>query len=559
MAILSPLAFIGLDLSDIGYHLTNQRIINQIGLQHAPSIPFWWLSDVVGGLWVRISHPWGLIGARLGGVLLYGLCAGITMHLLLRLTPPSPRHLWGVLLATLITAKQSGSGAVMILDYYTIPMLCGLLCLTAFIPFYENPTTGRAGLLGCLLGISLFTRLPAILLLLLPLAGVYLYSRYQPHRLRTYCFSLLIVSSTFLLVIMGIAAIFYQKQLLGLMVHQTKYSGNHYSLPTLIPIYLTSLKHLAVALILLILAASSGRFRHPAILITFVGLLLFHFFPSESPFLHPRFLARLWHSLWKAMQDSQTLLFACIFLVLLITNRSQIPQERWALYAICSSILPIALGMGSDSGLNKMGYGCWLLAGMAPILSSPQNRLSNQVLAVMTVYSCLTLYTPAYRDTLDYPWSLTTQGFLKGTITSRARQESVDALLEELLSRLNPGDHILTYPYIPMLYFATETYPLASTPWLETLSIKELDKELAALQTEKLKLIVKSRTITYDARWPNQSRRQPSASIEEKTHRIDNWIIETLSPVLIWRNADFEIWQPLDPYPSRNDRSDHSV
>jgi len=74
--------FQGLDLSDFGYHMTNQVFSFTISPEIKYIEPTIYLTDFIGGMWLSlIGHP-NVLWARLGGVLLVALNAAIIFSIL---------------------------------------------------------------------------------------------------------------------------------------------------------------------------------------------------------------------------------------------------------------------------------------------------------------------------------------------------------------------------------------------------------------------------------------------------------------------------------------------
>ena len=71
------LIFQGLDFTDVGYSVTNyqQIFIEPSSIQSSFAC---WLTNVIGGLWIKIFGSLGLFGAKLGGALIVSLITFIT-------------------------------------------------------------------------------------------------------------------------------------------------------------------------------------------------------------------------------------------------------------------------------------------------------------------------------------------------------------------------------------------------------------------------------------------------------------------------------------------------
>jgi hypothetical protein len=515
--ILSPLLFLGLDVTDVGYHLTHQQMANAMGLQYAPLIPLWWFSDILGGWWLQLTQPLGLVGARLGAVLLYGVCAVITQLLLSRLAPPSPRHLWGVLLAVMITAKPLATGTLMILDYYTIPMFFGLLAVSIAILDAERPSIGKALLLGLIIGFTTLARATMGLLLLLPLVK-------QGWR------SWAVTLGACTCVVAGMLLLFIQQGILDdylLSLHNDE--GHSYN----VRYYLAQM--VAVGGLLLLLAAVRFWGSDNAVLFTLILILSLYFLPSEISITHPKILHKLFRAAWKAMHNTHILFVGAILGLILW-------RTRYAHYGFYTLLFALAIGLGSDTGLSKLSYGFWLLAGMAALAA--QSAFKQRVLAIITAFSFLALYTPIYRDSLTRPLGIVDQGFLRGVITSQKRKVSFEELLRVVSQETHANDRIMAYPAIPMVYIASDRRPITESPWLEGHSQSSIARQLkVAAAGPRPVLFVRAKAVTYDPRWANTGPKEHIADIQAKAAFIDQWTQNEYAPKLIWNNAEFEVWR----------------
>lgn len=154
-------------MTDEGYNLTNQWLI--INGSEYYSYGMIWLSDLVGGVWLKIVGNLGLIGARLGWALLMGL-TGLASFLILK----RYFHPLASLLAVLAAALASMYHGTMTINYNNFPALLligatGLLLVSQ----ERGPSRKRhawfAVLGGLLLGLGVMARFPLILSLFLPL------------------------------------------------------------------------------------------------------------------------------------------------------------------------------------------------------------------------------------------------------------------------------------------------------------------------------------------------------------------------------------------------------
>ena len=156
----------GLDLSDDGFHLTEQRALIAAGLQPrpGPSGPFWG-SDVFGGLWQGMV-PDGLLFARLGWALWIAATAASAFMLLSRLFAPRD-----VALAIGLSMPLLLGRGRMLIDYNVVPAFWLVLALGGWIgrPRHRRWTALGAGVALAVAGLA---RIPTLVAVTLPLLSL---------------------------------------------------------------------------------------------------------------------------------------------------------------------------------------------------------------------------------------------------------------------------------------------------------------------------------------------------------------------------------------------------
>ncbi len=162
------LIFQGLDVTDSGFHLTNQVRSFSRHITHITDnrVATWFLSDFFGGMWLKIINGPNLLWARLGGVLLYSLTALISYKILSSYFDRKKVFLVVFASALLITTV----GVSRLIHYYSFPALLLNLELLIFSQLLIKPAKGTLfKLYSFLVG---FMTIPIILarLSLIPIA-----------------------------------------------------------------------------------------------------------------------------------------------------------------------------------------------------------------------------------------------------------------------------------------------------------------------------------------------------------------------------------------------------
>jgi len=158
----------GLDVTDEGYNLTRQWLVI-----HSPEnyeFGMTWLSDLVGGVWLTLVAKLGVIGARLGWVLVQALTAVVSFAVVQRFFSRPVAFL--AIVATAATLVHRGT---LTIDYNNLPAVllmvwagCVLFSQDATISPLRRRSVAVVG--GVLLGLAVMARFPVILALPLPLA-----------------------------------------------------------------------------------------------------------------------------------------------------------------------------------------------------------------------------------------------------------------------------------------------------------------------------------------------------------------------------------------------------
>jgi hypothetical protein len=106
-----PFMFQGLDWTDLGFLVSNYQQV----FRHPASIAFsftCWLTVVIGGAWMWITSPLGLLGAKLGYVVVSGLTMFITYVTLRRAFRGSETAILGALFVAATCVYYDEFGAM---------------------------------------------------------------------------------------------------------------------------------------------------------------------------------------------------------------------------------------------------------------------------------------------------------------------------------------------------------------------------------------------------------------------------------------------------------------
>jgi hypothetical protein len=158
-----------LDVTDYGQHLTSQ--VNAFNLQvtDAGVFSLIFLTNFVGGMWLRILNEPNLLWARFGGVLLFSLNA-LLSYKILSVYFDRKRVFFTVFAATLLITQRI---LTVLVDYYNFPALLQTIELLILNQLLHTPSERNAFkvysfLLGFMAIPIILARIPLILIVLVP-------------------------------------------------------------------------------------------------------------------------------------------------------------------------------------------------------------------------------------------------------------------------------------------------------------------------------------------------------------------------------------------------------
>ncbi len=154
---IAPVLFIwqGLDFTDMGFNLVSARDMildpgNGAGYEA-------FLSMFLGGLWVKVSSSWGLLGARFGVVLVYWAIFAASYVVLKDFLSPSRTVI--ALFATFLFTQRT-----FWISYNNITSLFACLALVALYLGHKSQIGRLYVLSGALCSLAFFARVPNILM-----------------------------------------------------------------------------------------------------------------------------------------------------------------------------------------------------------------------------------------------------------------------------------------------------------------------------------------------------------------------------------------------------------
>ncbi|MBF0285768.1 MAG: hypothetical protein HQL51_15060 [Magnetococcales bacterium] len=482
---LLPFAVTGLDISDEGFFLVNQSRILSLGVGRLLDNQLWWLSDLAGGLWLRLVEPWGLAGARLGGVVLVAGTAALAGAALRRLEPDRALSALSGVWILVAALAQQGHG-ILLIHYYTFPaflllLFVGLLLRAAVPPIPPSIAPTMAPpvaafsasvaplLAGGVLWLLTLARLPAVTALLIPGLLAFLAPRLLPPMaappfrramLRTLG-GFGVAAGLWLLAM----ALFSRPALQGYLDQLFQTRGHPASGVRMGGIVGHALQQLwanlplAVVLAVIPVLAAKGAERLgrpwaalPLVLIPAAPLLALEWRQGVPLLMAAWILLAAW--MMRHWRD----------------RRFRHPLTLTAL--ACAFFLPWAAGFPSGNVLGKLFHGGWLAPALAALLWGlrPCRRFAAWGAALAALPVALgVVWTEPYRDHPDRFQRLTQSPDverLAGVRTTPERAAALTEVVREIQRRSPEQAPVLIYGNAPLLYYASRRVPALDRPWL---------------------------------------------------------------------------------------------
>jgi len=597
-----PLLFIvqGIDFTDMGFNLSNQWLL----LEDADSYRhghLFYLSNFLGGLWLAVSAPLGLVGAKLGWALvIYG-----TMYAAYRTLEPygDRAGLVGGLIVAMLWSTRLGTTWISYNSLTALFFTCAALLLVRGLTGDRTPPVVAA---GALLGAAIFVRLPNLLAFAL-VAVVPLYAYLARHDRR---WALRQVGAFVLGYGAGVAAVLllllvlghlplYWESLGARFFAATGDESYEYSGGKLIGKLLRNYADLAYALLLtlpvLLLAARALSARWHWQLVGLVGIAVLWYLLMGQLYVAPRMFmtlllvavlvlaAMFW--LRRAADGAPVqmvsfiigtgLLMALGYYFTRLHWPSSVPGMLYAalafrfwrtpgaddrLVTVVAAMILAITPLGSGNGIVNAIFGMWLAIPLALMTlldvaraAAPRLWYRRSAVALVAV-TCASLVLlaldnagiAAYRDshdrtrmtaTIDHP-------FLRGALTTPERARVVDELLGVLPDYVAPGDPLLLHGDCPLLHLLSRTRPVLGSTWNGVYNERMFNELLRGYeQSEPANPVVLiANGSCRDRNWPEQQR------ITLTGYRTGLELHEFMGRhayELRWENKFFEIWSPV--------------
>ena len=143
---------------------------------------------------------------------------------------------------------------------------------------------------------------------------------------------------------------------------------------------------------------------------------------------------------------------------------------------------------------------------------------------------------------------------LWGIYTTEDRAQTIDLLVQAVKLNSQPGDRILTYENLPMLYYLTDRLPATNATWVTESFPRPFRERLFEDMVNRgriPKLVVRATYTTRDANWPTSKSALYWKSGDQETDPINKYVNENYR--VIQEIDGFQIMLPID-YGNLNDK-----
>jgi len=575
----------GLDLSDEGFLIIFYRDIFSDPLSVSYNFMFW-LTGIIGGLWLKLFSGLGLWGMRFAGALINVLTLIATYNLLKKYIKPG--HLKMGLLFVILCLNNDPK----ILNYNTLSSLTFILLAgSLFKGLVENKTI-YFFLTGILIALNTFIRIPNILEL--GLIVVILYYNWSKsysfsRSLKQIIFFLLGFGICFMLILFTIKSLGHWEAFNNAMDFlfrmgndQIKPNGvkENYGLENILIQFRSNFLRsiffalLGIALILLFKAtdmhlSTRNKALRIAVLILYYTLIIliitfiangiivngtlneFHilFFLSGIPLVTfiPFYIIN---------NDKEFLLIYLIGLFFLLSFPVGSSAGIFSAGRFCLWIaLPISIDFIMNLNAIKINLDLFYLTQKKNtefIINKEQYYSAKSLLMLFILITGLIyIYFHPFFD-----WNSRSKMFytvnndkLNLIHTTKDRAHEIDVLMEASSKYCKENDYILVFDRIPMVYYATNTKSFLANPFPGVYRADLLKYDLnASLQRHGFLPVVIQQLIHTSgmgSRWPNKIMEDDFLKAENvDRNAVFNQFLEQNRYIEVWKNDYFRILTP---------------
>lgn len=558
--------FQGLDVTDLGSHLTNQAcsFSGHVTVGVAPMV---FLTDFFGGMWLNIAGNPNILWARFGGTLLFSLNTLIS-YKILSCYFDRQKTFFIVFAATLFITMRTSA----LIHYYNFPALLLNLELLIFNQLLNSPLEKTAFkvysfLLGFMAISIILARFPLILIVFIP---VILLSHYvitkdditELKRSAPY-----VISGVFAAVILFM--LFYSSigflhsyieaisaRLFNSIIGNAEEVSQRFSMLTMLKHYLREylfevINYTAIALIgLYFISFLKDRINNKIANLALVAILLIGFIL----FVVFNFGVNVYVYALIRLSIGLILFVSYIFFM---HDRGRC--KNLSLLLLVSGFVMLISPIGSTGGVLKSKDGMWLILPLVLLLTYElRETIDNKRLRAMVSFNTaiilllvvLSLFFHFTNICRDDPNRFNLNAVfkykhLRHVYSQKSRVDVLDEALMQIDKLTEKNDTVLMINGIPLFYYLTQTRPFFGPAWLfvdRPCSKIERMYEMAIDSKRYPKLFVYSKVDTRSPGWPDDTIGRLTTKDLPKLEYLKDKYINDLTYVLVWENAAFAIY-----------------
>lgn len=564
--------FQGLDFVDEGTFATMYQQI----FSYPDTLQFmfhYWLTAVIGGLWLKLFPGLGLLGIWIAGIIVTTFTAAIIYYALKNyITVRNLRA--GLFIAIILATYNMPKG----LSYNNLSVL---FWVSSSVLLWNGLRRNRNYLIllsGILAGLNAFIRLPNLFGCIIVLTLFY-YGWIAGRNLRSIITQTLffiagtVLGVVLILVIMsmlGHTEIFVKSVAATLsMGFDTEGGHTLAKLTKRIGLHLmTGLSYTGFFLVIAFLYLSLSQFYVTRKNLSFLDVVFIVFFilGVTSFFI-------------SGILTSNGLGLFVVGIVILVSIQVLFADTfsiEIRLISLLGILLVVFFPLGSGSGLVFIGrsalilslpvivqvirhYGNYSISFTPNGIHNEEFTLTNNRLSIIPRLFILTTISTGIILNLSTPYNSSSNRMvmrysidnaqLKGIYMTKERAQSVDELINAGLGLVNKGDFVLAYDNMPMYHFLTGTRPYLKNPHLGSYNSGMLKKALdeARENIEKLPIVVLQKVYIGDSNWPENTDEVYDIFTSELQRDIYlKDFLDQNNYIGIWENSAFMILKPED-------------
>lgn len=536
----------GFDLTDEGYCLVAYQNFFCDPKQAAYSYGFY-LTGFIGGLWELIFGSGGWYSFRVLNTIVIALAYIITCHTLKEYW----KYKWLIFAAfSVIVLNMANEHGTLVFHYYTFSAFAN--CLIAYLLYisFKEEKIWLVGLASLVLGISIFIRIPNIMLCVIPyiLAIVnYLYNK----QTKTFAKLSIVISlgiilgiGIVLLVILSLGHWDYFVESIFRLSTTAQDSTNNHGIVHMIQITCKNLKYICYYFLVYAMIFGSIRlyFKYVenkdfnnTVSNNIICVLCFCIVSVISYILYSKIIGPL--------TNRQTSIIAFSYVLLLFTIITKYKNKKIAYLILIFFLISNLQPLGSDGGIVNMGpYSIWGLLPcsavvfMETIYKSYKGKAKVYSSVVWAFIFLSILYLgkncvkQCYRDDGNR-WDMTyriQQLSLATVYTGRERAEEINNLLKECSKLFKEGDTVFFALDMPGMHYLTKTKPYLDNPWPMLKNNLKIPKE----RNGNHPVIVERKPFMISATTTRHI---------SNTQTLHNYIKEK-GYRLVWKSENYKIW-----------------